>query len=221
MACSSPDCGFNTPELHTQELVLRALEAHVQTVHQVARGPPQTNQLFKHRSVPIYGKNLSLKDYIILIRDWSSTNQDSEANKQHLIIESLQRNDKRSEEAAHINSNSASLSEVNTVEKLIQMLEDKFKLTKEQEFDNDLLKIRNLKTSDKEDLWTELEEMMTKWNELEVDKNTNFMFWRLLTIVGRENSLLTPAKEREIGGKLENKTNAEIKTLLKQNYKKS
>ena len=46
------------------------------------------------------------------------------------------------------------------------------------------------------------------------------MFWRLLSIVGKENNLLSPSEAREIGSKLEGKADNEIKDILKQTYKK-
>ena len=146
MDCGTQDCGFRTPQLNTQELIMRSLEAHIQIAHprndQRAARPAQPNQVIKHRNVPIYGENLSFKDFIVLLKDWSTTSQDTEVNKQHAILESLQKNDKRRDEATHLNANVTSLSEEKTVACLIKILEDKYKLTKDQEFDTLILKIR-------------------------------------------------------------------------------
>ena len=95
MSCGALDCEFRTPQLNTQELVMRSLEAHIQTTYprndQRAARPAQPNQVIKHRNVPIYGENLSFKDFIVLLKDWSTTSQDTEVNKQHAILESLQK----------------------------------------------------------------------------------------------------------------------------------
>ena len=197
--CPAANCEYETFEnLNTQELVLRDLEIHVEITHKIpamanysrAQPPegaraPATHQthaatVLKPLPVPNYGEAMSLKDYIKRLMDWNEvTTAVPEAQKQQLVLESLSKNSYRKEEKDHLDASTAKLSEEKTVQQVITILNERFELSDDQEYD---LYIKLMKETDSDsttDLWNKTEHLMIKWEELKISSRPNFFFWRL------------------------------------------
>ena len=202
-----PDCPFVTMEgIQTQEMVMEELRMHIRAVHEVT--PNQADEVLRQARpptilrkdpvVPAYGKDLEFGDYIESLKEWSQQVSHSEQVKVSLIQESLMKNPDRKDELAELNHNAAVLSSEKTVDKLIQILEDRYSLDEDQQIDNLLKEMKDLNYSDARELSGKIEKMKIKWEKLEIGKKPNKVFWRILAMEGREKKFLDAKEEREI-----------------------
>ena len=89
--------------------------------------------IIKLMHVPTYRTTMSLKDYIQRLIDWNVAMPSmTECQKQQLVLESLSKNTNRVDERDHLDVNTTRLAEVKTVNKIIEILKERFELSDNQ-----------------------------------------------------------------------------------------
>ena len=190
MKCEIEECPFETPEhLVTIDQVVAILTLHMTHMHgdrtNAARAHAGT--ILKPMPVPIYGNKMSLKDYIQTITEWSiATPSMTDSQKQRLVLDSLSKNTDKVEERDHLEANTVRLAENKTVNRIIEILKERFELSDDQEYDMFLKEMNDIDDDVSTDLWNNVEKLMIRFRDLKIAERPNYFFWRFMNTIGRK-----------------------------------
>ena len=87
MSCSSPNCVYETPaNIPSYELVLKALDIHVQSAHSKLNETPSNGKAEKLKR-PTVNSNMSESDWTFYIHKWDRYKRQASLSGQNLLDE--------------------------------------------------------------------------------------------------------------------------------------
>ena len=222
--CEFEGCNYVTPENRTTiRDVIETMQLHHNAAHNNRPNEARINTgtITKPMTVPTCGNKMSLKDYIQEITEWrDATPSMTETQKQRLVLDSISKNTDRVAEKDHLDANTARLAANRTVDRVVEILKERFKLSDDQEYDMFLKELNDIDDDVSTDLWNNVEKLMTRFKDLKIAERPNYFFWRFMNKIGMKKNIWTAVEEREILATIKDKADNEIQEILRKNYKR-